>query len=406
MAVKRRRVNRLTAVAVRGAKPGMNPDGGNLYLQVSDSGAKSWLFRYGKNGRERYMGLGPLITIGLAQAREDATRCRALLLKGIDPIEARKAERAANAMAQHQGTTFRECADRLIAAHEVSWRGGKQAAQWRNSLAQYAYPAIGSVAVQVIDTALVLKVIEPVWSTRPETASRVRGRIEAVLDWAKARGIRTGDNPARWRGHLDHLLPARRKVRAVEHHPALPCAEVGTFMQKLRACEDARARALEFLVLTAARAGEVLGMRWEEVDLAAKTWTVPASRMKSGREHRVPLSTAALGVLKKPGKGLVFPASRGRPFRSLELSRVHRRLGYSVVTHGFRTTFREWAAERTSYPREVAEMALAHSVGSEVERAYARGDLFEKRRRLMDAWAEFCGKPEASKVVPIGRAAK
>lgn len=381
-----RQQRRLSAISVKNAKPGLHADGGNLYLQVSDSGAKSWLFRYGKTGRERWMGLGPVHTISLAEARDDATRCRALLLKGIDPIDSRRADRAANEMARHAGTTFRDCAERLIASHESSWRNAKHRAQWRSTLVTYAYPVMGSVAVQAVDTGLVLKVLEPIWQTKSETASRVRGRIEAVLDWAKARGIRTGENPARWKGHLDHLLPARSKIRKVRHHAALPYQQVGKFLQELRQRDGIAAKALEFVVLTASRTGEVLGMRWDEID--GKVWTVPAARMKSGREHRVPLSEQALALLESVDHtdDLVFPGGRGRPLSDMALAMIHRRMGYEITTHGFRSAFKDWASERTSFPNEVSEAALAHVVGDRVEAAYRRGDLFEKRRRLMDAW--------------------
>ena len=401
-----RPVRRLSAITVKNAKPGLHPDGGNLYLQVTDSGSKSWTFRFGRGGRERYMGLGPVITVSLAEAREEATRCRALLLKGIDPIESRKAERAQNELAQHQGTTFEECALRLLASHETSW-SDKHRLQWRNSLATYAYPVLGPVAVQSIDTALVLKVLEPIWQEKPETASRVRGRIEAVLDWAKARGIRSGENVARWKGHLDHLLPSHSKVRKVRHHAALPYGEIGAYMRELRERDGIAARALEFIILTAARTGEVVRMRWDEIDLRAKTWVVPEARMKGGREHRVPLSAQAVAVLKalEPGEGPVF-SNRGRPLNDMVLARLHRRMGYAITTHGFRSSFRDWGAERTNFPNEVLEMALAHVVGDKVEAAYRRGDLFEKRRRLMDAWGQFCATTATGKVLPIGAAVK
>jgi integrase len=404
----RRKTNRLSPATVRNAEPGLYPDGGNLYLQVAESGARSWLFRYGMGGRERWMGLGPVTDVGLAEARDAALECRRLRREGVDPIENRRAQRAANALAKHQGTTFQECALKLVASHESAWRNEKHRQQWRNTLETYAYPVMGSVAVQAIDTALVLKVLEPIWTTKPETASRVRGRIEAVLDWAKARGIRSGENPARWKGHLDHLLPALSKVRKVHHHAALPYAELPAYMQKLRQREGGSARALEFVILTAARTGEALGMRWPEIDLKAKVWTVPESRMKGGREHRVPLSSAAIAVLKAagPGEGLVF-ANKGRPLSDMALAMLHRRMGCEITTHGFRSAFKDWAAERTTFANEVSEAALAHIVGDKVEAAYRRGDLFDKRRRLMDAWGQFCATAkEIAKVVPIGTSMK
>jgi integrase len=394
-----RQHNRLSAITVKNAKPGLHADGGNLYLQVADSGTRSWIFRYGLEGRERWMGLGAAHTVSLQEARERARQCRLALLDGHDPIEARKTQRAQSELTKHAGTTFKECAERLIVSHEASWRNAKHRSQWRITLATYAYPVLGSVAAQAIDTALVLKVLEPIWQERPETASRIRARIEAVLDWAKARGIRNGENPARWKGHLDHLLPARSKVARVRHHAALPYAEVGTFMAKLRTRQEPAARMLEFLILTAARLGEVQNMTWGEI--SGDVWIIPAPRMKGGGEHRVPLSSAALAVLGKPGKNdeLVF-----RPATNMALLRIHQRMGYGITTHGFRSTFRDWAAERTSFPNEMVEMALAHAVGDKVEAAYRRGDMFEKRRRLMDAWAAYCSvvKDEGSKVVPIG----
>jgi integrase len=408
-----RPTRRLSAVAVRNAKPGLHPDGGNLYLQVADSGAKSWLFRFGRGGRERWMGLGALHTISLAEAREDATRCRALLRDGIDPIEAKRARRAQNALAQQSGVTFADCAARLISSHESGWRNAKHRTQWIQTLSTYAYPTLGSLPVAAIDTPLVLRVLEPIWSTKPETASRLRGRIEAVIDWAKARGIRDGENPARWKGHLDHLLPAKSKVRKVKHFAALPYVDVGKFLSQLREREGISARALEFMILTAARTGEVTGARWSEIDLAAKVWTVPANRTKAEREHRVPLSPPAIAVLEavRPRKAadddLVFPGAHGRPLVDTAMRALHRRMGYRITSHGFRSSFRDWAAERTSYPNHVVEMALAHAIGDAVEAAYRRGDLFEKRRRLMDEWGRFCATAKVgNKVVPIGKAVK
>jgi integrase len=407
-----RPTRRLSAVAVRNAKPGLHPDGGNLYLQVADSGAKSWLFRFGRGGRERWMGLGAVHTISLAQARESAAKCRALLHEGLDPIEAKRARRAQNALAQHSGTTFADCAARLISSHESSWRNAKHRAQWVSTLSTYAFPVLGAVAVQAIDTPMVLRVLESIWHDKPETASRLRGRIESVLDWAQARGYRTGENPARWRGHLDHLLPAKSKVRRVRHHPALPYGDVSAFLGELRQREGVAARALEFTIMTAARTGEVTGARWSEIDLAAKVWTIPGDRMKSGREHRVPLSEQAIAALKaiRPKKAadddLVFPGVQGRPLSDRALAMVHRRMGYDITTHGFRSTFRDWAAEYTNYPNHVVEMALAHAIGDKVEAAYRRGDLFEQRRRLMDAWATSSSVIPVAKILAIGQSTK
>lgn len=407
----RRRRDRLTPAAVRAAKPGtLLPDGGGLYLQTSESGAQSWLFRFGLRGRERWMGLGAVADVGLRDARDVAHAARMQLRERIDPIEARRAKRAENELLKHKGTTFRECAEALIASHEGTWRSEEHRRQWRSSMLLDVYPTIGNVPVQAIDTPMVLKVLEPKWKKKPETMSRIRGRIESVLDWAKARGIRNGsENPARWSGHLDHLLPAVGKVKPVRHHAALPYDEVGWFMAQLRAQDGIRQRALEFIVLTAARAGEALNATWGEVDLTTMIWTIPAKRMKGGREHRVPLSPRASEILKtmRPGKPghLIFPARADRPLLTPEIDRIRNAIKPGITTHGFRSAFKDWCSEQTSFPNEVSEAALAHGVGDRVEAAYRRGDLFKKRRRLMDAWAEFCGRVgEAGKVVPIGAA--
>jgi integrase len=392
-----RTTGRLTALKVEKAKqPGMYADGGGLYLQVTAGGA-SWIYRYMLAGRAREMGLGPLALFGLAEARAKALDARRLRHEGIDPIEARRAMRAQARLDAAKAVTFMECAHGYITAHRAGWRNGKHAAQWEATLATYAGPVIGALPVPVIDTALVLKVLEPIWTTKPETAGRVRGRIESILDWAKVRGYRAGENPARWRGHLDKLLPARSKVRKIEHHAALPYAELPGFLVSLREQEGAVARALEFSILMAARTAEVIGARWDEIDLLEKIWTVPAARMKAGREHRVPLSARALAILEEMQRhphaeeGFVFPGGKlGRPLSNMAFLMLLRRLGRDDLTaHGFRSTFRDWAADRTNFPAEVAEMALAHAVSGKVEAAYRRGDLFEKRRRLMDAWAEF-----------------
>jgi integrase len=402
-----RTLNRLSTLKVSRAKSkGLIADGGGLYLRVTEAGTKSWIFRYGEGGRLRDMGLGPVHTITLAEARALATECRKLRLQGIDPIAKRHAQRATQRAAEAKAMTFVECAERYMASHEGAWRNATHRSQWVTTLRDYVYPVIGAHAVAAIGTAAVMKVLEPIWMTRTETASRVRGRIEAVLDWARARGYRDGENPARWRGHLDHLLPARAKVARVQHHPALPYAEIGAFMAKLRDDDSIPARALEFVTLTAARLGEVLGATWSEIDLANRVWIVPAARMKMGKEHRVPLSSAAIAVLKsmqaiRHGE-LVFPGAKERPITRLAVLRVVKRLAGDVTTHGLRSTFRDWAAEQTAFPAELAEMALAHSVGSTVEAAYRRSDLFDKRRKLMDAWAAFCAKPSgAGAVTPI-----
>jgi integrase len=399
-----RAIGRLTALKLERLreKPGMHADGGGLYLQVKNGGA-SWILRYQLNGRMRYMGLGPLTLFGLKAARAKALDAKRLRYEGRDPLEARRQARARARLEAAKAMTFQQAAETYIAAHKAGWQNAKHADQWTNTLATYAGPAIGAFPVQAIDTALVLKVLEPIWATKPETASRVRGRIEAILDWAKVRGYRDGENPARWKGHLDHLLPARAKVRLVAHHAALPYGEIAAFMTALQQQEGIAARALEFAILTAARTSEVLGARWNEIDLNAKIWTVAVERMKARREHRVPLSKRVLVILEEMKSlhrgdgnsetpGFVFPgAKRGAPLSNMAFLMLLRRIGRNDLTaHGFRSTFRDWAAERTSFPAEVAEMALAHTVGDKVEAAYRRGDLFEKRGRLMEAWAAFC----------------
>ena len=379
----------------------MHCDGGGLYVQVTNGKDgtlhRSWLFRFCIAGRERQMGLGSLPTIGLAEAREKATDARKLVAALMDPIESRNAQRASIALAHAKALTFDQCADAYLRSHRAGWRNVKHAGQWVATLETYVAPVFGKVSVQSVDTGLVIKALEPIWHEKPETASRVRGRIEAVLDWATARGFRKGDNPARWRGHLDHLLPARAKLQKVEHYPALPYPDIGTFMQELRAQPGIAARALEFAILTAARTGEVLGARWDEIDLNCAVWMIFGDRMKGGRDHRVPLGAAAMALLNGVGpvrKGThIFPGTSRGMLHGMIFQRLLRRMGRANITpHGFRSTFRDWAAECTNFPSEVVEMALAHAVGSKVEAAYRRGDLFEKRRRLMDAWAEFCAR--------------
>ena len=394
-------------------KPGYYPDGGGLYLQVSESGSKSWLFRFVLNGKERQMGLGPFHTVTLADARAAAVECRKLLLAKIDPIEARKAKQAGEALNAARSISFNECATAYIKAHRAGWKNAKHADQWTNTIETYCGPVFGALPVQGVDTGLVLKALEPIWTVKPETASRVRGRIESVLDWATARGYRTGDNPARLRGHMDNLLPSISKRRRVQHHPALPYGELGEFIAAVRKQEGIAARALEFLILTAARTGEVIGARPGEFDLDAALWTISGERMKAGKEHRVPLSPRAVTIireLEKMHKGdFVFPGGKeGKPLSNMAMLELLKRMKRTDLTvHGFRSSFRDWAAERTNYPREVCEMALAHTVSNQVEAAYRRGDLFDKRTDLMREWAKHCDHPErAAKVIPIGRKAK
>ncbi len=417
---------RLTALRVaRATAPGMYADGGGLYLQVTVNGrngepAKSWIYRYTLRGRAREMGLGSLSAISLQEVRNRVSEYRRQRHDGVDPIEARRAGREQAILEAGRALTFKEATSKYIEGHRAGWRNAKHAAQWESTLATYAHPAIGGLSVQTIDTTLVLKVLEPIWTTKPETASRLRGRIESVLDWARVRGYRKGENPARWRGHLDKLLPAWSKVRKVEHHAALAYAEMPDFIETLWQQDGTAARALEFTILTAARTGETIGAKWAEIDMAEKVWIVPAERMKAGREHRVPLSPRAIAILQgmKPAgdsegehdqaEAFVFPGSkRGKPLSNMALLMLLRRMGHDDLTaHGFRSTFRDWAAERTNFPSEVAEMALAHAVGDKVEAAYRRGDLFERRRRIMAEWAKFCGTPNPkaqSKVLRFGK---
>jgi integrase len=396
-----RGIRKLAAVSLSRLPAGLHGDGGNLWLQVTKTGARTWVFRFRHSGRARAMGLGPLHTVSLAEARDKARACRQLLLDGLDPIETRKAKRAGELLTAAKTMTFRECAEAYITTHQAGWRNAKHAAQWPTTLAAYVYPVIGALPVQVVDVTLVMKALEPIWTAKPETASRVRGRIESVLDWATARGYRSAENPARWRGHLENLLPARSKVRRIEHLAALPYGEMSAFMAELRAQDSPTARALEFAILTAARTGEVTGARWSEINEGEHLWTIPASRMKAGREHRVPLSPAARTILA----GLDRKGSRIFPIPATAMLEMLGRMHPGVTVHGFRSTFADWGAEQTSFPHEVREMALAHAVGSKVERAYQRSDLFEKRRQLAEAWARFCDGGDGGKVIELRTAA-
>jgi len=399
-------------------EPGLHFVGGvaGLALQVQAAGARSWILRIAVGGKRREMGLGGFPDVTLADARRRARDEREKANKGVDPIAERQAADSLLRADRAKAVTFKAAALAYIEAHEPSWRNAKHAEQWRNTLAS-TYPAIGELHVRDVGLAQVLQVLEPIWKEKTETASRLRGRIESVLDWATARGYRDGLNPARWRGHLDHLLPAPSKIMKVGHMAAIPVGEAGAFMQALRKQEGTGARALEFAILTAARSGEVRGATWSEIDLEAALWVCPAERMKANKEHRVPLSPAAVDLLRSlpataptaesntrtAAQRLVFPAPRGGVLSDMTLVAVTRRMGAAAVPHGFRSTFRDWCAERTNYPREVAEMALAHAISDKVEAAYRRGDLFEKRRRLMADWAKFLSKVEEKKgtVVPF-----
>ena len=401
---------RLTDRGVKAAKaPGYLPDGGNLYLQVSPSGSKSWLFRYQRDGKERQMGLGSINDLTLAEARERARLCRQQLLDGIDPLEAKHAKKRSAAAATARMVTFKAEAEAFIEANRAGWKNGKHADQWTNTLTTYAYPHIGHLTVDVIDAGMVVKVLTPIWTTKTETASRVRARIESVLDRATALKHRSGDNPARWKGHLDNLLPKPTDVAKVEHHAALPIDAMPQFMADLRQRDSVSARALEFTILCAARTGETLGATWGEIDLDAKTWTVPADRMKAEREHAVPLSRRAVEILTafKHRKGYVF-RNGSKPLSSAAMAELLKGMRPGYTPHGTaRSTFTDWSSERTSTPHEVIEMALAHAIDSKAEKAYRRGDLLAKRAKLMLQWADFCAKPPArtAVVVPITAAA-
>ena len=383
------------------SETGRYADGGGLYLQISRQGSKAWIYRFTLDGRHRHMGLGSTHTISLAEAREEALQCRKMLRDGIDPIEERRAKRAARLKESVSAMTFKSCAEAYIQSHSAAWKNAKHLRQWSSTLETYAYPVFGKLPVDVIDTGLVMKVIDPIWREKTETASRLRGRIESILDWATVRNYRKGENPARWKGHLDNLLPAKAKIAKVEHHAALPFDEIGDFMAELREREGMGALGLEFLILTATRTSETMGARWEEFDIGKKVWTIPAGRMKAQNEHRIPLSTAAIDVLEKlralQQSEFILPGQGGkRPLSNMAFLQTLKRMGRGDLTgHGFRSTFRDWAAEQTSYPREVAEMALAHTISSKVEAAYRRGDLFEKRLHLMDDWASYCAMPQS-----------
>ena len=394
---------RLTAVAVRAlsSKPGFHADGGGtgLYLRVGE-GRRGWLFRYKREGRSHWLGLGASPDVSLAQARESARQCREQLRQHIDPLEARRA--AERERQEAQGRTFEAVAGAYIEAHRAGWKNEKHGDQWTATLKAYVYPAIGGRAVASIAVSDVLDLLKPIWLAKPETASRVRGRVESVLDYAKARHWRTGENPAAWKGGLDPLLPSRSKVATVEHHAAVPWRDLPLVMARLAEARGVAAQALRFAVLTAARSGEARGADWSEIDLETATWTVPGARMKAKRAHRVPLSPEAAVVLRaalpadaaKPEGGLVFPGGRrDKPLTDVAVSKALAGAGGDRKTvHGMRSSFRDWCAEATNTPREIAEACLAHVNANRVEAAYLRGDALAKRRELMERWGRFvCG---------------
>lgn len=396
--------NKLTATEVkRRSKPGMYADGAGLFLQVTKGidgePRKSWVLRYRSPlGRPREMGLGAVGVVDLVRARVKAEAARNLAEKGVDPIEHRKLERIRAAAAEATTVTFRQAAERFLEAHIGSWKNPKHQQQWENTLKNYVYDVFGDVPVNEVNRHLVLRVIEPIWKTKTETANRIRSRIERILDWAKARELRSGENPAQWRGGLSHVLPARRTAQRVKHHPALAYGEMPAFMIELRQRNGLGAKALEFAILTACRTNEALRATWQEIDFDAATWTIPAGRMKAGREHRVPLSAAAIALLRPLKIGgpadWVFPGfKKGKPLSDMTLLGTLKNMKRDDLTvHGFRSTFRDWASEKTDFQGEVAEAALAHAIGDKVEAAYRRGDLIDKRRQLMEAWASYCAR--------------
>jgi integrase len=411
-------IARLKAIDLRRVGIGYHHDGGGLYLQVREGTSgltRSWVLRYTRHGKARIMGLGPLNVLGLADARGRAIEARKLLLDGLDPIETRDAHRAAHRVAVATTMTFGQAAAAYIASHEAGWRNLKHAEQWRATLATYAHPVLGNLPVASVDTGLVMKVLEPIWTAKPETANRVRGRIESILDYAAARGYRQGENPARWRGHLDNLLAAPNKTKRAlrlargkgEHFDALPYAKIAGFMSSLREQAGSAARALEFTILTAARTGEVIGARWAEINAAERVWIVPAERMKAGKEHRVPLSEHAIAILGEVGEpdAFVFPSSKpGQHMSNMSMLKLLQRMKLrtengGLTVHGFRSTFMDWATEQTNFPAKMRDLALSHTVSDKVEAAYRRGDMFDRRRELMEAWAQACEPGSAGEKV-------
>jgi integrase len=396
-------------------KPGLYHDGGGLYLQVSDRQTKAWVYRFMMAGRARKMGLGDFDLVSLKDARKKRDAAYGLVIDGVDPIEDRRTRKAAQIAETAKALTFKECAEGYITAHRAGWKSAKHADQWTATLETYAYPVIGKMQVQMIEAAHVMKIIEPIWKEKTETASRVRGRIEKILDRAKALKLRSGENPAAWRGHLDQLLPAKSQVSPVENHPALPYAELPEFMAKLRAKAGVSARALEFTILTVARTGDTIGATRREINNADQLWTVPAARVKGKkgarkRDHVVPLTRQALAVLAEvPVEGAyIFPGGKeGAGLSNAAMSELLKGMGYSpdyATVHGFRSTFKDWCGDLTAYPNEMSEIAMAHTVDDKVEAAYRRSDMRERRRRMMDDWAAYCdGKAVGGdNVVKIG----
>lgn len=405
-----KRVKELAALEVGRLKAdGMHLVGGipGLYLQVTGP-ARSWILRMTVGAKRRDMGLGSFPAVTLAAAREKAREAREQVAGGVDPIRARLEAQSRLKAKQITAVTFAGAAQSFLDAKSDEWKSAKHRQQWENSLENYAMPVIGQMLVADVKQEHVLAILEPIWKTKTETASRVRGRLEQVLDWATVRGLRAGENPAQWRGRLDHLLAKPSKIAKVEHFAALAGDQMHAFMVDLRGRHGNGARALELLVLTAVRSGEVRGAKWSEIDLDTAQWVIPAERMKAKVEHRVPLSKPALALLKRQpreeGTDLVFPGTQGKPLSDMTLTNIMRRMDLDAVPHGFRSTFRDWVSESTSFPSDVAEMALAHTIANKTEAAYRRGDLFAKRALMMQAWAEFCQKDTSARgrIIPFG----
>ncbi|WKZ84149.1 integrase arm-type DNA-binding domain-containing protein [Ralstonia pickettii] len=402
-----RQLHRLTALKIgKLDAPGHYPDGGNLYFQISETGSRSWIFKFTLRGKSREMGLGPLSSVSLAAARVEAAKCRDLLREGIDPIEARKVEQNKRAQEATGPRLFKAAATAYIAQHRDGWKNKKHAQQWENSLTTYAYPILGDLDVRDIDTALIVRVLQPIWMAKRETAFRLRGRLECILDAEKALGNREGENPVRWRGHLDKLLPKQNRRKKIKHHPALPWQEIPEFMSALRAVADPTARMLEHLILTAVRTQEVLFARPEEFAMDYRVWTVPGERMKMELPLRVPMADRLVELVTEAMKGArdgwLYPGrKKGKPYSNMAMLKVLERMGYGHITvHGFRSTFRDWVAECTEYADSLAEKALAHAIQNESEAAYRRGDMLERRRKMMADWARFCAG-ETATIIPI-----
>ena len=395
-----RQINKLSDRQVKAEKrPGRFADGNGLYLQVSQSGAKSWLFRFMQDGRSREMGLGSTNAVSLAEARTTAIECKRLLRDGIDPINDRKERLFKTKAEKKDALTFKHCAKEYLKAHSASWKSDRHAEIWASSVKRYAEPVIGEMPINLVDHGHIMRVLDPIWRTKTETAKKLRGRLESILDWATVQDYRKGENPARWKGHLDKLLPKPSEVSKVKHFPALPYQEINAFMDELRQREAPSALALRLIILTATRSGELRGAVWPEFNLANATWTIPAERMKAGKEHTVPLCPEAVSILEALPRmantdHLFTGAKSGKPLSDVVFKKLMERMNrVGITTHGFRSTFRDWAAEQTSFPREVIENALAHRLKDKAEAAYFRSNLLNKRRELMNKWGKYTRMP-------------